>query len=138
MMFYTCVSGWMLRYFVDTASGKFEGLDAKGVENYFGGMLGDPITLIIYTAIVIIFGFVVAAVSFFITYFFLASFSGATRENMSFFSFWRAIQMPGFYLYSIFYHLSKTLYCTIVISENCTQTFSTLPTFDCHIAPNFI
>jgi len=25
MMFYTTVSGWMLKYFVDTATGKFSG-----------------------------------------------------------------------------------------------------------------
>lgn len=63
MMFYTCVSGWMLRYFVDTSFGKFEGLDAKGVGDYFGGMLSDPITLIIYTSIVIILGFFVCSFS---------------------------------------------------------------------------
>ena len=63
MMFYTCVSGWMLRYFVDMAFGKFEGLDSTGVADYFGGMLADPVTLIIYTAIVIIFGFAVCSFS---------------------------------------------------------------------------
>ncbi|EDR26703.1 phospholipid-transporting ATPase, putative [Entamoeba dispar SAW760] len=49
----------------------------------------------------IIFGFCVSIGSFFFTYFFLASFNGATRENMSYFSLWRALQMPYFYLYSL-------------------------------------
>lgn len=63
MMFYTCVSGWIIRYFVDTAFGKFEGLDAKAVEGHFGNMLADPTTMIIYTAIVIIIGFIVCSFS---------------------------------------------------------------------------
>ena len=63
MMFYTCVSGWIVRYFVDTAFGKFEGLDAKAVEGHFGNMLADPTTMIIYTAIVIIIGFIVCSFS---------------------------------------------------------------------------
>ncbi len=63
MMFYTAVSGWMLRYFVDTVSGKFTGLDAKGVENHFGDMLGNPVLMIIFTFFVIILGFVVCSFS---------------------------------------------------------------------------
>lgn len=63
MMFYTCVSGWIIRYFVDTAFGKFDGLDAKAVEGHFGNMLADPTTMIIYTAIVIIIGFIVCSFS---------------------------------------------------------------------------
>ncbi len=63
MMFYTCVSGWIVRYFVDTAFGRFDGLDAKAVEAHFGNMLADPTTMIIYTAIVIIIGFIVCSFS---------------------------------------------------------------------------
>lgn len=63
MMFYTAVSGWMLRYFVDSVSGKFTGLDAKGVENHFGDMLGNPVLMIIFTFFVIILGFVVCSFS---------------------------------------------------------------------------
>lgn len=63
MMFYTSVSGWMLRYFIDTAFGKFEGLDASGVEAHFGSMLSNPTSLIIYTAIVIVFGFTICSFS---------------------------------------------------------------------------
>ncbi len=57
MMFYTSVSGWMLQYFVSTAKGDFVGLDADGVASAFADMLSDPITLMIYVAIVIIIGF---------------------------------------------------------------------------------
>lgn len=63
MMFYTCVAGWMLRYFVDTAAGKFEGLNVSGIENHFGNMMSDYVSLIIYTAVVIISGFIVCSFS---------------------------------------------------------------------------
>ncbi|ELP90113.1 phospholipid-transporting ATPase, putative [Entamoeba invadens IP1] len=46
----------------------------------------------------LIFGFIVSVTSFFFTYAFLASFTGATRENMSYFSLWQAMRMPSFYL----------------------------------------
>ena len=59
MMFYTCVAGWMLKYFVSTAMGEFEGLDPAGVGAAFGGLLGDPVTMAVYTVIVIIFGFAI-------------------------------------------------------------------------------
>ncbi len=62
MMFYTSVSGWMLQYFVSTAKGDFAGLDADGVGNAFNNMLADPITLIIYVAIVIVIGFGVCSI----------------------------------------------------------------------------
>lgn len=62
MMFYTSVSGWMLQYFVSTAKGDFEGLDAAGVGKAFDGMLADPVTLIIYVAIVIVIGFGVCSI----------------------------------------------------------------------------
>ena len=48
MMFYTVVSGWMLKYFVATAKGDFAGLDASGINKYYDGMLGDWKVLIFY------------------------------------------------------------------------------------------
>ena len=63
MMFYTTVSGWMLRYFVDTVSGKFEGLDASGVATHFDNVLADPWQLTLYMGIVVVFGFVVCSFS---------------------------------------------------------------------------
>ena len=61
MMFYTTVTGWMLQYFVSTATGKFEGLDSKGVEQYFSTMKLDGTTMVIYMLIVVVIGFVVCS-----------------------------------------------------------------------------
>lgn len=63
MMFYTTVAGWMLKYFVDTAAGKFSGLDASGVEAKFGDMLADPLGLTVYMGIVVLMGTVVCSFS---------------------------------------------------------------------------
>lgn len=62
MMFYTCVAGWMLQYFVNTAAGKFVGLDTAGVTAAYKEMLSDPVELTIYMLIVVIMGFGVCAV----------------------------------------------------------------------------
>lgn len=56
MMFYTSVAGWMLQYFVKTASGQFEGADAAGVETIFGEMLGEPVSMMIFMGIVVALG----------------------------------------------------------------------------------
>jgi NSS family neurotransmitter:Na+ symporter len=63
MMFYTSVSGWLLYYFVSTASGKFVGLDAAGVEAQFGELMSSPVKMIIFTFIIIFFGFFVCSFS---------------------------------------------------------------------------
>lgn len=63
MMFYTVVTGWMIYYFVSSASGKFEGLDPAGVSQVFLGLVSDPITMVIYTAVVILLGFFVCSFS---------------------------------------------------------------------------
>ena len=42
MMFYTTVAGWMVYYFFKMAAGGFIGLDADGVGNAFGTMMGNP------------------------------------------------------------------------------------------------
>lgn len=62
MMFYTTVAGWMLQYFVKMAKGDFIGLNADGVAGEFGNMLGDPVTMIIYMAIVVVLGFLVNSI----------------------------------------------------------------------------
>ena len=61
MMFYTTVSGWMLRYFVTTAKGEFAGLDATGVAGKFDAVLADPGSMAMYMAIVVIVGFLVCS-----------------------------------------------------------------------------
>ena len=43
MMFYNNVAGWMMNYFVKTATGKFEGLDTEAVKAEFGTMLGPAV-----------------------------------------------------------------------------------------------
>lgn len=59
MMFYTTVSGWMLEYFVETACGKFVGLDSAAIDNVFPQMLSDPTRMIPYMAFVVISGFAI-------------------------------------------------------------------------------
>lgn len=59
MMFYTTVAGWMLQYFVDTAAGRFAGLDTAGVEAMFGTMLASPGKMTLYMGIVVASGFLV-------------------------------------------------------------------------------
>ena len=56
MMFYTTVSGWMLHYFYLTLTGRFEGLDAKGVGNVFNTMLSQPTIMIFWMAVVVVSG----------------------------------------------------------------------------------
>ncbi|MBQ7781006.1 MAG: sodium-dependent transporter [Lachnospiraceae bacterium] len=62
MMFYTTVAGWMLQYFVDTASGKFVGADTAKVAALYTDMKADPITMTIYMAIVVVIGFLVCSI----------------------------------------------------------------------------
>ncbi len=62
MMFYTVVAGWMLQYFVLTAQGVFAGMDAKAIGGVFDNVCADPVSLIIYTGIVIALGFFVCSI----------------------------------------------------------------------------
>ena len=62
MMFYTCVTGWMLQYFVKTAVGEFEGKDAAGVSAIFKGMQGEPVPMILFTFGVIIVCFAINSI----------------------------------------------------------------------------
>lgn len=62
MMFYTIVSGWMLQYFVMTAGGSFEGLSPEQVGGVFDSMCADPKSLLLYTGIMVIAGFLVCSI----------------------------------------------------------------------------
>lgn len=62
MMFYTVVTGWMLQYFVDMATGKFEGASTTRIDEIFGEMLANPKELTIYMIIVVIIGFGVCSI----------------------------------------------------------------------------
>ena len=56
MMFYTNVSGWMMQYFIKTATGQFDGLDTEGVNAAFGTMLGDPLWQTVFMGLAVIVG----------------------------------------------------------------------------------
>ena len=58
-MFYTTVAGWMLQYFFQEATGKFEGLDADGVANVFSEGLLNPALQVGFMAVVVVLGFFV-------------------------------------------------------------------------------
>ena len=57
MMFYTTVSGWMLRYFVAMASGELAGMDTEQVNNFFGVVQSNPVGMVLYMTIVVLLGF---------------------------------------------------------------------------------
>ena len=59
MMFYTVVSGWMLQYFVETAAGKFTGMDKAAIDAAFPAMLSDPGKMTIYMGIIVVSGFAI-------------------------------------------------------------------------------
>ena len=61
LMFYTSVAGWLLQYFVDTASGAFEGLDTAGIKSAYEGMLTEPVPLLIYAGISILLAVIVCS-----------------------------------------------------------------------------
>lgn len=61
MMFYTTVAGWMLHYFVSTATGTFNGLNSEQVSGEFSSMLTDTPSMLIYMGIVVAVGFFVCS-----------------------------------------------------------------------------
>ena len=61
LMFYTSVAGWLLQYFVDTASGAFVGLDPAEIKNAYEGMLEEPVPLLIYAGISIFLAVIVCS-----------------------------------------------------------------------------
>ncbi len=62
MMFYTTVSGWILTYFVYSATGKFEGADQTAIAGIFDSLKQSPTEMMIYTGIVIVLGFLVCSI----------------------------------------------------------------------------
>jgi len=62
MMFYTVVTGWLLQYFVDMASGKFVGADKVRIDAIYDEMLLNPTRLTIYMVIVVLIGIGVCSI----------------------------------------------------------------------------
>ncbi len=62
MMFYTMVTGWILHYCYLTAAGKLVTATPDSVKDTFGGMVSDPVTLLLCTLIVVIVCFAICAV----------------------------------------------------------------------------
>lgn len=63
LMFYTVVTGWLIRYFVDTAKGDFIGLDTAGVEVHYNNMLANPISMTVYMLVVVVLAMIVCSKS---------------------------------------------------------------------------
>lgn len=61
MMFYTTVGGWMLAYVVKSATGVFDGLDAKGIGDVFTNMQGNTVEMLFWMLIVSVLGFLVCS-----------------------------------------------------------------------------
>ncbi len=59
MMFYTMVGGWMMYYCVRSFRGDFAGASADMVVGAFSGMLGDTASMIFWTVLICVIGFVV-------------------------------------------------------------------------------
>ena len=53
LMCYCTITGWMIQYFVDTAAGKFVGLDAQGVASMFSALTENTPALVFYTILVV-------------------------------------------------------------------------------------
>lgn len=62
MFFYTTIAGWLLYYCFSNITGAFSGLDAKGVENFFGALTANPGQQIFWMALVTILSFVIVGI----------------------------------------------------------------------------
>lgn len=54
LMFYSVVSGWMLRYFVLMVTGAFDNADTAKVQEIYKSMMGSPVTMIIFMLITMV------------------------------------------------------------------------------------
>ncbi len=62
MMFYTSVTGWMISYFVSTASGKFVGMNTEQIGEAFSTLTANTPLMTLYMTIVVVVGFAVCAI----------------------------------------------------------------------------
>lgn len=56
MIFYTTVSGWMLKYFYNFITGQFNGLSTADVQNVFSQVLAGPSTNVFWMIVVVALG----------------------------------------------------------------------------------
>lgn len=56
MIFYTTVSGWMLKYFYNFITGQFNGLSTADVQNVFSQVLASPSTNVFWMIVVVALG----------------------------------------------------------------------------------
>lgn len=63
MFFYTAITGWLLSYTFKMAKGEFSNPTVNAGEK-FGAMLSDPVSMILWTVIVILIGFGICALGF--------------------------------------------------------------------------
>lgn len=61
MIFYTTVSGWMLKYFYNFLTGQFNGLTTTDVQNVFSQVLASPSTNVFWMIIVVAIGMFVCS-----------------------------------------------------------------------------
>lgn len=61
MMFYTSVAGWMLCYFFKFLKNDFAGLNTEAVAGEFSKMLGDPVSMTFWMAVIVIVGFLICS-----------------------------------------------------------------------------
>ena len=63
LMCYCTITGWLLQYFVDTAAGKFAGLDAAAVTAMFGTVTSSTGSMVFYTILTVLLATVVCSFS---------------------------------------------------------------------------
>ena len=63
LMCYCTIAGWLLQYFVDTAAGRFEGLDAAAVSSVFDDVTTNTGSMTAYTVLVVALSTVVCSFS---------------------------------------------------------------------------
>lgn len=63
LMCYCTIAGWLMQYFVDTAMGRFAGLDPAGVTEMFGTVTGSTGTMAFYTVAVVALATIVCSFS---------------------------------------------------------------------------
>ncbi len=63
LMCYCTITGWLLQYFVDTAAGKFAGLDTAAVAQMFGTVTTSTGTMIFYTTTAVVLATIVCSFS---------------------------------------------------------------------------